>query len=143
MAEGVMSKLMEFEDTQAAIFLLRWSFGIVRATHFMRTTPLSLWTKQTEAFDKKVCHTVFHCLGLKPTPEAYDQASVGTSIGGLGIRRIVDHAKGAFTASWHEGQGITKERWTNVFLESDCSTVYDPQQKASAKTDAALMNKLK
>ena len=30
--EGVMSKLMDFEDTQAALFLLRLSFGIVRAT---------------------------------------------------------------------------------------------------------------
>src|SRR2546421_12500374 len=28
-AEGVMSKLIDFEDTQAAIFLLRLSFGIV------------------------------------------------------------------------------------------------------------------
>ena len=34
-AEGVMSKLIDFEDTQAAIFLLRLSFGIVRATHFI------------------------------------------------------------------------------------------------------------
>ena len=108
----------------------------------MRTTPLSFWSNRPTS-SVHVGHTVFHCLGLKPTPEAYDQASVGTNIGGLGIRRIVDHAKGAFTASWHEGQGITKESWTNVFLESDCSTVYDPQQKASAKTDAALMNKLK
>src|SRR5438270_12451616 len=81
--EGVMAKLMDFEDTQAAIFLLRLSFGIVRATHFMRTTPLSLWMKQADEFDKKVCHTVFHILGLKPTPEAYDQASVSTTIGGL------------------------------------------------------------
>ena len=31
-AEGVMSKLIEFEDTQAAIFLLRLSFGIERIT---------------------------------------------------------------------------------------------------------------
>ena len=37
--EGVMNKLMDFEDTQAALFLLRLSFGIVRATHFMRTIP--------------------------------------------------------------------------------------------------------
>ena len=105
-AEGVMNKLMDFEDTQAAIFLLRLSFGIVRATFFMRTTPQSLWVKQAEQFDKKICHTVFHCLGLKPTPEAYDQASVSTTIGGLGVRRIVDHAKGAFTASctdYYEG----------------------------------------
>ena len=30
--EGVMDKLIEFEDTQAAMYLLRLSFGIVRAT---------------------------------------------------------------------------------------------------------------
>ena len=71
----------------------------MRATHFMRTTPLSLWSKQAEQFDLKICHTVFQCLGLKPVNEAYDQVSVSTKIGGLGIRRIVDHAKGAFTAS--------------------------------------------
>ena len=29
-AEGVLSKLIDLEDTQAAIFLLRLSFGIVR-----------------------------------------------------------------------------------------------------------------
>ena len=116
---------MDFEDTQAAIFLLRLSFGIVRATHLMRTAPLSLWTNQAEAFDQKVCHTVFHILGLKPTLEAYDQSSVSTTIGGLGVRRILDHAKGAFTASWHEGQVVTKETWTKP---SDCSSVYDPQQ---------------
>jgi hypothetical protein len=140
--EGVMNKLMDFEDTQAAIFLLRLSFGIVRANHFMRTTPSSLWSKQAEEFDKRVCHTVFQCLGLKPTPEAYDQASVSTTIGGLGIRRIVDHAKGAFTASWHESQGITHEKWTKP-PDKDCSEVYEPQKKASSKTDAAIMANLK
>ena len=60
MAEGVMSKLIDFEDTQAAIFLLRLSFGIVRATHFMRTTPLSLWSKQAGEFDEKVSRTRFN-----------------------------------------------------------------------------------
>ena len=89
-----MNKLVEFEDTQAALYLLRLSFGICRATHFMRTTPLSLWSEQAAKFDSVVGHTVFQCLGLKPVPEAYDQASVSTKIGGLGIRRMVDHAKG-------------------------------------------------
>jgi len=64
-------------------------------------------------------------------------------IGGLGIRRIVDHAKGAFTASWHEAQGTTHESWTNSFSDSDCSTAYESQQKASSKTDATIMEKLK
>ena len=58
----------------------------------MRTTPLSLWSKQAEEFDEKVSKTVFQCLALKPTDEAYAQASVSTTIGGLGVRRILDHA---------------------------------------------------
>jgi hypothetical protein len=121
--EGVMNKLIEFEDTQAALYLLRLSFGIVRATHFMRTTPLSLWSKHAETFDAKVSHTVFQCLGQKPTPEACDQAAVSTTIGGLGVRRIVDHAKGAFTASWHEAQAITHETWSKP-PDPDCSNMY-------------------
>jgi hypothetical protein len=138
---NVLDKLLEFEDTQAAVFLLRLSFGIVRATHFMRTTPISQWLKQAEDFDCKVRGTLFQCLGLKPTPESSDQASVSTTIGGLGIRRIVDHATGAFTASWHEAQGITHESWSNP-SENDCSAVYKSQKTASTETDAAIMSKL-
>ena len=134
----VTSKLIDFEDTQAAIFLLRLSFGIVRVTHFMRTT-LSLWAGE---FDEKVSQTVFQCLGLKPTDEAYAQASVSTTIGGLGVRRILDHANGAFTASWHEAQVITCEKWIKP-PDKDCSGVYNSQHAASATTDAAIMAKLK
>src|SRR2546421_7363077 len=76
--------------------------------------------KQAEEFDEKVSQTVFQCLGLKPTDEAYAQASVSTTIGGLGVRRILDHANGAFTASWHEAQVITGEKWRKP-PDKDCS----------------------
>ena len=118
------------------------SFGIVRANHFMRTTPLSLWSKQAKEFDTLVGQTVFQCLGLKPTDEAHEQASVSTTIGGLGIRRTMDHAKGAFTASWFEGQVITGETWVKP-PDEDCSSVYQSQQRASSATDATIMTKLK
>ena len=36
-----MERLQELNDSQSALFLLRVSYGIVRATHHMRTTPLS------------------------------------------------------------------------------------------------------
>jgi len=39
---STVTKLVEFEDTQAASYLLRVSYSIVRAVHFMRTTPLSV-----------------------------------------------------------------------------------------------------
>ena len=94
-------------------------------------------------FDEKVCETVFHCLGMKPSPEAADQAVVSTTIGGLGIRRIVDHAKGAFSASWHEAQIITKETWWTKGSDDDCSAEYVHQQKASSIVDVAIMTNLK
>src|SRR5436309_7498999 len=82
------------------------------------------------------------CLGLKPVNEAYDQLSVSTKIGGLGIRRIVDHAKGAFTASWFEAQVTTHESWAKPD-DADCSADYATQREASSATDAAIVSKLK
>ena len=38
--QETVNRLVEFEDTQAATYLLRVSYSIVRAVHFMRTTPL-------------------------------------------------------------------------------------------------------
>jgi hypothetical protein len=46
--QGTANRLAEFEDTQAAIYLLRVSFSIVRAVHFMRTTPLVMESTSSE-----------------------------------------------------------------------------------------------
>ena len=86
----VMAKLAEFEDPQAAMYLLRLSYGIVRANHFMRTTPLPQWSDQAEKFDRCVRDTVAEILGTKFTDDSYAQACMSTKIDGLGIRRVVD-----------------------------------------------------
>ena len=44
--QDTVNRLVDFEDTQAATYLLRVSFSIVRAVHFMRTTPLDQWKLQ-------------------------------------------------------------------------------------------------
>ena len=59
----VMAQLAEFEDSQAAMYLLRLSYGIVRATHFMRTTPLPQWSDVAIEFDKIVRKTAGDYLG--------------------------------------------------------------------------------
>ena len=46
--------LADFEDSQAAFYLLRVSYSAVRATHFMHTTPLEGWAKEAEEFDAGV-----------------------------------------------------------------------------------------
>jgi len=97
--DSVMSKLADFEDTQAAMYLLRLSYGIVRANHFMRTTPLPLWANQASKFDARVRQTVTDILGCAFTQESYDQACVSTTVGGLGIRRVSEHAPELFLHS--------------------------------------------
>ncbi len=51
----IMSTLAEFEDAQYAFFLLRTSYNITRATHFMRTTPLHLWRQKAVDYDLSFC----------------------------------------------------------------------------------------
>jgi hypothetical protein len=85
----VMAQLVEFDDPQAAMYLLRLSYGIVRANHFMRTTPLPQWSQAAAKFDDRVRDTVVQILGTTLPDESYVQACVSTKIGGLGIRRVV------------------------------------------------------
>jgi len=42
---------------------------------------------------------------------AWAQAALTPSLGGLGLRRVVDHADGAFAASWAESQATARESW--------------------------------
>src|SRR5665213_3359552 len=117
------------------MYLLRLSYGIVRANHFMRTTPLPQWSQVAAKFDDRVRDTVTHILGTPLPAESYVQACTSTKIGGLGIRRVVDHAGGAFTASWHESAHTSGEEW---ILPASCGPKPISQHEASAN-DVPLM----
>ena len=67
---------------QAAFFLLRVSFTIVRATHFMRTTPVAQWKSQSQKFDESIRSAAESILGA-PFP---------TNVTASLLRRIADHA---------------------------------------------------
>jgi len=128
----VMAKLMQFEDPQAAMYLVRLSYGIVRANHFMRTTPLAQWEEIATQFDTQVRDTVAHILGINFPGDSYLQACVSTKIGGLGIRRTVDHATPAYYASMFEARVTCNEKWALPFPMSE----YRTQHRASSEIDA-------
>jgi len=100
----MVNRLADFDDIQSAFFLLRVSFSIVRATHHMRTTPLQKWKDQAESFDKGIWDAAQSILGLTMSEQSWKQACLTPRLGGLGLRRIVDHAEIAFTASWWESR---------------------------------------
>ena len=84
----MVDRLADFDDIQSAFFLLRTSFSIVRATHFMRTTPLAKWRKQAKRFDKEIWDAAQNILGLVFSEQSWKQACLTPRLGGLGLRKI-------------------------------------------------------
>ena len=94
-----VGKLVGFEDTQAATYLLRVSYSVVRAVHFMRTTPLAQWRKEEEEFDEMVCDAAGLILGHPFDTRTFAQAALTPKLGGLGLRKSVEHADFAFSVA--------------------------------------------
>ena len=107
----MVERLSDFDDLQSAFFLLRVSFTIVRATHFMRSTPLNQWRDQAVRFDGAIRRAAESILGAPLNDQSYRQAALTPRLGGLGLRRVVDHADIAFAASRHEAQITSEEKW--------------------------------
>ena len=109
----MVDRLSDFDDIQSAFFLLRTSFSIVRATHFMRTTPLAKWADQAKRFDKAIWDAAQSILGLIFSEQTWKQACLTPRLGGLGLRKIEDHADIAFSASWRESRSTCGENWSD------------------------------
>ena len=69
----------------------------------MRTTPLVHWESHAAEFDRGVRQAAEAILGVLFDDRAYAQAALTPSLGGLGLRRVVEHADGAFAASCRLG----------------------------------------
>jgi hypothetical protein len=134
-----MERLKGLNDPQSALFLLRLSYGIVRATHHMRCTPLVHWKEQAAQFDCDVREAAEAILGTVFDDRAYAQATLTPSLGGLGLRRVVDHADAAFAASWRESQATAGESWTKP-PQADKHT--GSQTQASMRIDKAIQSRL-
>ena len=113
----------------------------MRAVHFMRTTPLEHWRDHAKSFDKLMRKAVETILGT-PLPEhSYKQSCLTPKLGGMGMRKVEEHADVAFHASWHEARLTSKEEgWTPPAGECQQSTL--PQAVASFKIDQKAHSKL-
>jgi len=106
-----IDQLVNFDDSQSAFYLLRVSFSIVRAVHFMRTTPLQQWKTQAVQFDGMLRKAAEDIFGFPFSDATYAQAALTPKLGGLGLRKTVEHADLAFAASWHEARRQSHEDW--------------------------------
>ena len=133
--QETFDQLAAFEDAQAAFYLLRVSFSIVRAVHFMRTTPLRQWKAEAVEFDNRLRVAAEAILGFPMSNETYAQAALTPSLGGMGLRKTEEHAPGAFSASFHESMSTAREDWQRPPEVEE----YHEQKEASFKFDQAVL----
>jgi hypothetical protein len=130
--QSTVDKLVDFEDSQASSYLLRVSYSIVRAVHFMRTTPLHLWKDQAKKFDQMIRKAIEGILGFPMNDVTFIQVCLTPKLGGLGLRRVTEHADMAYHASWHESMKTAKEVWV---APPGMSEEHTPQSVASFDFD--------
>ena len=78
-------------------------------------------------------------LGTPFDDQAYAQAALTPRFGGLGLRRIVDHADAAFAASWRESQCTASETWVEPW---QTGAHKGSQTQASETIDKAIHSRL-
>ena len=79
----------------------------------MRTTPLSDWSEESVKFDFEIRSAAETILGFTFNDDtSYRQACLTPTLGGIGIRRIADHADAAYAASFLEAMAECSESWT-------------------------------
>ena len=132
---NTVAKLVAFEDSQAAAYLLRVSYSIVRAVHFMRTTPLRQWQKQGAEFDEMVRDAASSILGHPLNERTFAQAALTPKLGGLGLRKCTEHAGFAYSASWHEARVQAREVWVRP---EQVSETHKAQSAASYEFDEVM-----
>ena len=132
---NTVAKLVAFEDSQAAAYLLRVSYSIVRAVHFLRTTPLRQWQKQGAEFDEMVRDAASSILGHPLNERTFAQAALTPKLGGLGLRKCTEHAGFAYSASWHEARVQAREVWVRP---EQVSETHKAQSAASYEFDEVM-----
>ena len=101
----------------------------------MRTTPLHQWREQGEKFDGMVRTAAERILGFPMTERTFAQAALTPKLGGLGLRKSIEHANFAYSASWHESQKQARETWARP---SEVAEKHVPQSKASFEFDEKM-----
>jgi hypothetical protein len=101
----------------------------------MRTTPLHQWVEQGEKFDSMIRSAAGRILGITMSDRMFAQAALTPKLGGLGLRKSVEHADFAYSASWHESQRQARETWIRP---GQVSLLPVPQSQASYEFDEAV-----
>ena len=91
--------LRTIRDPQVFHFLVRCCASLCKVVHLLRTVPPVFCGPALVYFDEQMREAFTQGVGVLMADAAWTQAGLATSLGGLGFRKAVDHASGAYLAS--------------------------------------------
>ena len=97
--ETVCDELINLGNPHAAFFLLKSCISFCRAVFLMRTVPSTHIRQGLRNFDRLVMETLAGIIGFVGEASCYDQVSLATKRGGLGLRSAEHHAEAAYCTS--------------------------------------------
>ena len=87
-------------------------------------------------FDGMLRKAAEDILGFPMADHTYAQAALTPKLGGLGLRKTVEHAGLAYAASWHEAKRQSREEWVQP---PGVSSEHVEQKKASFEFDEQVL----
>ena len=98
--KGLQTLILELDDPQVELHLLRSCLNVCKINHLLRTVPSEIILNQLGKFDENVRSTLAAGIIHSPIPDdAWSQAVLSFSYGGLGLGEATKIAPAAFTAS--------------------------------------------
>ena len=130
-AARILQALGELPDPQVALQLLRRCAGFSKMVFSLRSVPPSFHSAAVANFDDQVraCFEEFTC--LHPDNSHWEQASLSTNNGGLGLRSLSQHSHAAFLASRTSCLELCQQLDPAHTLESPCGDASVPPERSA------------
>ncbi len=105
----VQQQLLELEDPQVELHLLRSCLGVCKVNHLLRTVPRYHMETDLADFDANLRSSLSKISRTTISDDAWRQASLPFRLGGLGLRQAHTTAPIAFLASCHASHSLVKQ----------------------------------
>jgi hypothetical protein len=107
--ETIVAKLSSIADPQVQLCLLRSCLSLPKLMYTLRTCKPSILQSAYARFDDIQHSALEDILGASLTPNAWRQASLPVSLGGLGLRSASSHAEAAYLSSLVQSKSTVDE----------------------------------
>ena len=104
----ITSLLPGIEDPHTEFVLLRSCLALPKLMFSLRTVDTTDHQEPLEEYDRVTREALTRIMGSPLQDLQWSQATLPTSMGGLGLRSAVEHAPGAYAASYTSSQPLLK-----------------------------------